>query len=117
MAGMLRSIRAFLELSVKVGFGRRTGRLYWKTLLTVMLKNPRSMEATFNLAAMFIHFDKQAKFIVELTNQEIERIERCGEARYNQLMLQEGRDRAVRNQQLLSAAKWELVQPARGSVL
>jgi hypothetical protein len=117
IARMLKSIRAFLELSVKVGSDRKTGRLYWKTLLTVMFKNPRAVEATVNLAAMFIHFDKQAKFTVELTNQEIERIERCGEARYNQLMLEEGRDRAARNQQLLSAAEWKQVGAARGSVL
>ena len=43
---------------------------------------------TVNLAAMFIHFYKQSKFIIDLTNNEIKNIESCGEDKYNQLMFQ-----------------------------
>jgi hypothetical protein len=37
---------------------------------------------------MFVHFYKQSKFIVELTNKEISNIENYGENKYNQLRLQ-----------------------------
>jgi len=46
-------------------------------------------EAAVNLSAMFIHFHKQSKFIIDLTNNEISSIESCGEQKYNQLMFQE----------------------------
>jgi hypothetical protein len=98
----LKTAKAFLKLCAKVGFNKTTGRLYWKTLLTVIFKNPRAIEATVNLAAMFIHFHHQSKFIVDLTNKEIESNKRCGEEKYNQLMLQENRySNAVPRQSLL----------------
>ena len=79
----LKTVKAFLELCKKVGFNKTTGWLYWKTLLTVIFKNPRAIEATVNLAAMFIHFYKQSKFAIDLTNKEIKNIEGCGEEKYN----------------------------------
>jgi len=71
---ILKFAKAFLKLCVKVGFNKTTGRLYWKTLFTVIVKNLRAIEATVNLAAMFIHFHKMSKFIIEYTNKEIERV-------------------------------------------
>lgn len=76
---MLKTLRAFLRLCIKVGFNRTTGWLYWKTLLTITFKNPMAIEATVNLAAMFVHFHKQSKFIVDITNNEIRSIESSGE--------------------------------------
>ena len=58
-------------------------------IATIVLKNPRAIEGSVNLAAMYIHFQKQSKFIIDVTNKEIERIESYGEERYNQLMIQE----------------------------
>lgn len=89
---MLKSVKALLKVCLKVGFNKTTGWFYWKTLLTVISKNPRAIEATVNLAAMFIHFHKQSKFIIDLTNDEIRNIESCGEEKYNQLMFQEDRN-------------------------
>jgi hypothetical protein len=85
---MLKMIKAFLKLCQKVGFNKTTGLLYWKMLVTIILKNPKAIEATVNLAAMFIHFHKQSKFIIDLTNNEIKNIENYGENKYNHLMLQ-----------------------------
>jgi len=89
---MLKTVKAFLKVCIKVGFNKTTGWLYWKTLLTVISKNLRAIEATVNLAAMFIHFYKQSKFIIDLTNNEIRSIESCGEEKYNELMFQEDRN-------------------------
>ena len=85
---MLKSLKAFLIVCSKVGFNKTTGWLYWKTLVKVISKNPKGIEAAVNLAAMFIHFQKQSKFIIELTNKEIKSIESCGEEKYHQLMFQ-----------------------------
>jgi len=88
---VLKNVKVFLKVCIKVGFNKTTGWLYWKTLLTVISKNPRAIEATVNLSAMFIHFYKQSKFIIDLSNDEIRSIESCGEEKYNQLMFQEER--------------------------
>jgi radical SAM superfamily enzyme YgiQ (UPF0313 family) len=99
---ILKFAKAFLKLSVKVGFNKTTGWLYWKTLLTVIVKNLRAIEATVNLAAMFIHFHKMSKFIIDLTIKEIKNIESCGEERYNQLMFQKARNSNPHNKSLLT---------------
>jgi radical SAM superfamily enzyme YgiQ (UPF0313 family) len=83
----LKMIKVFLKLCTKVGFNKTTGWLYWKMLVTIIFKNPRAIEATVNLSAMFIHFHKQSEFIIDLTNKEIKNIENYGEAKYNQIKL------------------------------
>ena len=88
---LLKNIKVFSKVCKKVGLDKTTGWLYWKILLTVLFRNPRGFEAAVNLAAMFIHFSKQSKFIIDLTIDEIKKIESCGEKKYNQLMFQEDR--------------------------
>ena len=68
---------------------KKTRRLYWKTLLTVVLKNPRAFEASVNLSAMFIHFYKQSRFIMNLTIDEIKNIENHSEKKYEFSTFQE----------------------------
>ncbi len=74
---VIKTMKSFLKLCIKAGFNRKTGWLYWKMLFIVLLKNPGAIEAAVNLAAMYIHFDKQAGFIIDLTNREISNIENC----------------------------------------
>ena len=85
---ILKSVKALSKVCLKAGFNKTTGWFYWKTLFTVFFKNPKAIEAAVNLSAMFIHFHKQSKFIIDLTNNEIRSIESCGEKKYNQLMFQ-----------------------------
>lgn len=85
---LLNSLKAFSKVCLKVGFNKTTGWLYWKTLLTVISKNPKGIEAAVNLAAMFIHFQKQSKFITDLTINEIRIVESYGEEEYHRLMFQ-----------------------------
>jgi hypothetical protein len=75
---MLKSIKILMILSRKVGFNKTTGWLYWKTLATIIIKNPKATEAAVNLAAMFIHFQKHTGFVIDLTNKEIESLEHIG---------------------------------------
>ncbi len=84
--------RAFLKLCLMIGFTRTTGRLYWKTLITVAFKNIKAVEAAVNLSAMFIHFTKMSKFIIDYANKEIRSIESIGDERHYQKMLQEDRN-------------------------
>jgi hypothetical protein len=84
----LRMIKAYLKLCAKVGFNKRTGLMYWKMFFTVLLKNPRAMESALSMAAIFIHLDKQSRFIINLTNDKIADIQRCGEENYNRSMFQ-----------------------------
>jgi hypothetical protein len=51
---------------------------------TVLLRNPKALEWAVSLTAMFIHFYKHSKFIVDLTNEQIKHIESSGEEIYNQ---------------------------------
>lgn len=86
---MLKTAKAFIKVCLRVGFKRATGWLYWNTLLAVIMKNPRGIEATVNLAAMYIHFNKQSSHIIELTNNEIRSIENHGETKHNQSTIHE----------------------------
>lgn len=74
---MLSNLKAFLKICKKVGFNKTTGWFYWKMLFTVLLKNPKALEQAVTLAAMFIHFNKQSKFIIDHTNRKIKIIERA----------------------------------------
>jgi len=67
---------SFAKVARKAGFNRSTGWLFWKTMATVAVRNHRGMEGAVNLAAMFVHFRGQAQYIIDLTEQEIRRLER-----------------------------------------
>ena len=83
---ILKSARAFSKLFVKVGLNSTTGWLYWKTFFIVLFKNPKAIEMTVNLSAMFMHFYKQSKFIINITNREISDIENRAEEEHHQLV-------------------------------
>jgi len=82
---LLKNLLVFIKVCKKAGFSKTTGLLYWKTLLAVIFKNPRAVEATVNLSAMYIHFYKQSKFIIDLTNKEIRNLE-IREEKFSQLL-------------------------------
>jgi radical SAM superfamily enzyme YgiQ (UPF0313 family) len=86
---LIKNLRVFLKVCIKSGFNKTTGWFYWKTLFKVIFKNPRGIEATVNLSAMFIHFYKQSQFVIELTNNEIRTIESRGEKNLYQQIFKE----------------------------
>ena len=75
MGMILKRIVVLLKICLKVGFNKTTGWLYWKTLFTVIFKNVRAVETAVNLAAMYIHFYKMSKYIIDYINKEIKSIE------------------------------------------
>jgi hypothetical protein len=77
----------FLKISAKVGFNRRTGPLYWKTLSTVLAANPKAAQAAISMAALYVHFYKQSEFVMDMLKLKIAEIESCGEEDYNARMI------------------------------
>jgi radical SAM superfamily enzyme YgiQ (UPF0313 family) len=83
----IRLFRSFLMVCGKVGFNNRTGKLFWKLLYKVLIKNPKALEPVVGFAAMYIHLAKHARFIIELTSAKIKEIEQYGENNYNHMIL------------------------------
>lgn len=74
--------KAFFNLMSIQGFNRETGWLFWKLLITLILKNPKALELTLGMASMYIHFSKHSKFIIDLVEKKIKFLETYGENEY-----------------------------------
>jgi radical SAM superfamily enzyme YgiQ (UPF0313 family) len=85
-------LRSFGRVTNRAGFDRKTGKYYWKTLFIVLFRNIKGFETAVNLAAMFLHFQKQREYVVNFTNQMIADIERTGEEKFYEKMLGSGED-------------------------
>jgi len=83
-AKTLKNLRSFARIVRQVGFNRKTDKHFWKMFFTVLFKNPRAIEWGISLSVMFIHFYKHSKFIINLTNEQINYIHKYGEENYNQ---------------------------------
>ncbi len=82
----LKMMWAFLRVSVRLGFSRRTGFLYGLTLFKVLTRNPRAIEAAVNLAAMYVHLDPQSRFVIDMLETKIAYVESHSEEQYNAWM-------------------------------
>jgi len=80
-------MRSFLWVCKKAGFNAVTGIYYWKMFFTVTFRNPKGIEAAVNLAAMFIHFQKQKEYGVSKMNHTISELEKTGEEAFNSTMM------------------------------
>jgi radical SAM superfamily enzyme YgiQ (UPF0313 family) len=80
-------MRSFLRVSKKAGFNSVTGFYYWRMVFTIVLRNPKGIEAAVNLAAMFIHFQKQKEYSVSTMNHTIDELGKSGEKAYYARML------------------------------
>jgi hypothetical protein len=82
----LKNLRSFIRIISQIGFNKITGKVFWKMFFTVLLKNPKALEWAVSLSAMFIHFYKHSNFVnfvIDLTYQQINYIEKYGEDDYN----------------------------------
>jgi hypothetical protein len=80
-------MRSFLRVCNKAGFNSVTGFYYWKMFFTVVFRNLKGIEATVNLAAMFIHFQKQKDYCISTMNHTISELGRTGEDVYYAKMM------------------------------
>ncbi|MCX6287508.1 MAG: B12-binding domain-containing radical SAM protein [Bacteroidetes bacterium] len=79
-------MRSFLRVCKKAGFSRETGLRYWMMFFKVIFRNPYGIEAAVNLAAMFIHFQKQKVYIVSSVNNTLAVMENKSEKTFNERM-------------------------------
>ena len=79
-------MRSFLRVCKKAGFSRETGLRYWMMFFNVIFRNPNGIEAAVNLAAMFIHFQKQKAYIVTSVNNTLTALEYTNERAFNERM-------------------------------
>lgn len=84
---LFKIIRAFFRVCKIAGFSNTTGILFWKLFFTILWKNPKAIEPVLSMATMYIHFNKHAGFIVDLTQKKINYLGNYGEKEYNQLMI------------------------------
>ena len=80
-------MRSFFRVCKRAGFNTVTGFFYWKMFFTVIFRNPKGIETAVNLAAMFIHFQKQTAYGVSIMNHTIGELEKTGEEAYYAKML------------------------------
>jgi radical SAM superfamily enzyme YgiQ (UPF0313 family) len=80
-------LRSFLRVCKRAGFSKATGLYYWKMFFTVIFRNPKGIEPAVNLAAMFIHFQKQKEYIVSAMSHSIAELEESGEDAYYDKMM------------------------------
>ncbi|MGE5425045.1 MAG: B12-binding domain-containing radical SAM protein [Syntrophothermus sp.] len=64
-------MRSFFRVCREAGFSKETSSHYWKMFFRVLTRNPAGIEAAVNLAAMFIHFQKQKDYIVAGINRAL----------------------------------------------
>ena len=71
----LRMLWSFMKMSSWVSVTPRVTFLYWITFFRFLFSSPGSLVATVNLAAMYIHFYKQSRFIIKGINKRMEGLE------------------------------------------
>ncbi|MFO7660683.1 MAG: radical SAM protein [Candidatus Cloacimonadaceae bacterium] len=71
----VKMLKAFLQVSRKAGFDKNTAGLYWKTVATVLFRNPGALEVVIGFAAMYFHLNKHAQFIIKQTRQKLSELE------------------------------------------
>ncbi len=79
-------MRSFLRVCKKAGFSKETGLHYWMMFFRILFRNPKGVEVAVNLAAMFIHFQKQKAYILASVNNTLAVMENKSEKSFNKHM-------------------------------
>src|SRR2546426_125482 len=64
MVGLLTALPN-TQLTWRLGFGRGTARYFWRNVLAVLLTRPKNFEAAVDLMALFLHFRKHTRFVLD----------------------------------------------------
>jgi len=65
LRGRWTDVVALGALIWRLGFRPGTARYFWRTVLVVLTSRPRNFEAAFHLMALFLHFHKHTRFVLE----------------------------------------------------
>ena len=63
----------------RLGFGRGTARYFWRTVLGVLVTRPQNFEAAMQLMALFLHFRRHTRFVLERIAQHIAELDAASE--------------------------------------
>jgi radical SAM superfamily enzyme YgiQ (UPF0313 family) len=63
--GRKREITALALVVWRLGFARSTAWYFWRNVLQVLFTRPGNFEAVVHLMALFIHFDRQTRFVLD----------------------------------------------------
>jgi hypothetical protein len=58
-------VRGFLRTSLRLGLRPSTAWPYWRNVGLLLVTRPRTLETVVSLMAMYLHFRKQSRFIVD----------------------------------------------------
>ena len=67
----LSHVRAFIKVAMKVGSRYPTCYYFWRNLFITLFTHPSSIESVLNFMAMYVHLDKQTKFITKLMHEKL----------------------------------------------
>lgn len=67
----MRVTRSLLKLVYRLGLRPATFYYFWRNMAVIVFTRPSSTEEVANLMAMYIHFRKQTKYIVNLMSRNI----------------------------------------------
>ena len=63
----------------RLGFGRGTAWHFWRTVLGVLVTRPQNFEAAMQLMALFLHFRRHTRFVLERIAQHIAELDAASE--------------------------------------
>src|SRR5436190_11529682 len=63
--GRRREIAALAIVVWQLGFASATAWYFWRNVLLVLATRPGNFEATIHLMALYIHFDRQTRFVLD----------------------------------------------------
>jgi hypothetical protein len=63
--GRRREVAALAMVVWRLGFARSTAWYFWRNVLLVLATRPANFEAAMHLMALFIHFDRQTRFVLD----------------------------------------------------
>jgi radical SAM superfamily enzyme YgiQ (UPF0313 family) len=75
----LKMVWAFIKMSSRISVKPSVAFFYWVTFFRFLFISPQSLIATVNLAAMYIHFSKQSRFIVKRLKKRMAELKAVGE--------------------------------------
>jgi hypothetical protein len=74
LRGRWTDIRALGAVTWRLGFDRETAWDFWRTVLAVLMTQPKSFEAAVHLMALFLHFRNHTRFVLDGLERHLARL-------------------------------------------
>jgi radical SAM superfamily enzyme YgiQ (UPF0313 family) len=72
--GRSNELAALAAVVWRLGFARETAWYFWRNLLKILGARPKNFEAAVHLMALFLHFRKQTRFVLDGIERKIARL-------------------------------------------